>query len=182
MLVLEEVVGLLHPAAEVEDGQADDGAEGEGHPPSPLAHGRLREETLEDDHRQQGEQLAQDDRDELEAGEEVAAARVGDLGEVRRAGAELAPERQALDDAGHHQEDGSGDADGLVAGLKAMASEPAAIRETDRVSAARRPRRSAYSPSTQAPRGRIRKPMANTTAVDSSCAVASWAGKKAAAK
>ena len=117
-LVLEEVVGLLHPAAEVEDRQADEGAEDEGHPPSPLAHGRLGEETLQDDHRGQGEQLAEHDRDELEAGEEVAAARVGDLGEVRRAGAELAPEREPLGDASHHQEDGCGDADGLVAGVE----------------------------------------------------------------
>jgi hypothetical protein len=66
--------------------------------------------------------------------------------------------------------------------LKAIAIEPADINETESVSAARRPRRSAYRPSTQPPSGRIRKPIAKTTAVDSSCAVASCAGKKAPAK
>ena len=73
---------------------------------------------LQDDHRRQGEQLTEHDRDELEAGEEAAPARVGDLGEVRRAGAELATEREPLRDARRHQEEGSGDADGLVAGVQ----------------------------------------------------------------
>jgi len=102
-LVLEEVVGLVHPAAEVEDRQADHGAEGERHPPAPGAHGRLGEEVLQDDHRRQGQQLTEHDRDELEAGEEAAPARVGDLGEVRRAGAELATEREPLGDARRHR-------------------------------------------------------------------------------
>ena len=67
-------------------------------------------------------------------------------------------------------------------GVTAMTSEPAAITVTDRVSADRRPCRSAYRPRIQPPIGRIRNPTAKTAAVESSCAVVSPSGKNAFAK
>ncbi|MNN33588.1 hypothetical protein D3C81_1473530 [compost metagenome] len=63
-----------------------------------------------------------------------------------------------------------------------MISEPKHISSTDSSSAALRPLRSAYTPISQPPMGRMRKPMANTAAVFSSCAVRSPCGKKALAK
>jgi len=58
-----------------------------------------------------------------------------------------------------------------------MTSDPAAIIVTDRVSAARRPNRSAYRPRSQPPTGRMMKPTAKTPAVLSSCAVGLPLGK-----
>jgi hypothetical protein len=51
-----------------------------------------------------------------------------------------------------------------------MISEPAHMSETESVSPAFRPFRSAYMPISQAPTGRITKPTANTAA-----ALRSWA-------
>ena len=64
----------------------------------------------------------------------------------------------------------------------AIATEPAHISETESVSPALRPLRSAYTPISQPPIGRIRKPTANTSAELNSWAVRSPAGKKAWAK
>ena len=63
-----------------------------------------------------------------------------------------------------------------------MSSEPAAISSTERVSATRRPTRSAMRPKYQAPIGRMRKPIAKTRAALINCAVASAFGKKTGAK
>lgn len=63
-----------------------------------------------------------------------------------------------------------------------MSSALADISDTLRVSAGRRPRRSANRPSSQPPTGRMKKPTAKMAAVFSSCAVASPWGKNAAAK
>ncbi|MCY1436652.1 hypothetical protein D9M71_527830 [compost metagenome] len=63
-----------------------------------------------------------------------------------------------------------------------MTSEPAHMSNTDAISAALRPLRSAYRPISQPPIGRMRKPTAKIAAVLSSCAVESPAGKKALAK
>jgi len=52
-----------------------------------------------------------------------------------------------------------------------MPSDPAPIRLTERVNAARRPNWSAYLPKIQPPSGRTRNPTAKMPAVFNSCAV-----------
>ena len=67
-------------------------------------------------------------------------------------------------------------------GRTAIIKEPAHIISTEMIIAVRRPCVSAIQPNSQPPRGRMKKPAANTPAVLRSCVVRSPAGKKAAAK
>jgi len=64
-----EVRRLVHRAAQVEHDQRGGRADEEGHPPAPGVHLVLGERLLQHDQHHQGEQLAHDDRDVLEAGE-----------------------------------------------------------------------------------------------------------------
>jgi hypothetical protein len=84
------VVGPVHGAPQVEDDEAQDGADDQRDPPGPRGERLLGEELLQHDQHGQGQQLADDDRDVLEAGVEAAPARGRDLGQVGGAGAELA--------------------------------------------------------------------------------------------
>ena len=53
-----------------------------------------------------------------------------------------------------------------------------AIAATEKVSAARRPRRSPIWPTSAPPTGRMRKPTAKMPNAASTCATGSWLGKK----
>ena len=119
--------GFLHGAPQPQDHQGSHAADGERDTPAPLAEVALGHDVLQDDQHQQGQHLAADQGDVLEAGEEAAALGGGSLGHVRGAGAVLAAHREALDQADENQHHQGPDAHLFVVGRSAMAKEPADI-------------------------------------------------------
>ena len=97
--------GLLHGAAEPQDNEGRDATDGERDAPAPLTQVALGYDVLQDHQDQEGQHLAADQGDVLEAGEEAAALGGCGLGHVGCAGAVLATNGEALDDADQHQQD-----------------------------------------------------------------------------
>ena len=102
----QEGGALVDPPADDEDHHRQQATDHEGYAPAPGLQVRPGHHVLQDDQHGQGGQLAHDQGGELEARPEAAPGLAGHLRHVGGAGAVLAAERQALDQAGRHQADG----------------------------------------------------------------------------
>jgi hypothetical protein len=103
--------GLVHGPAQPQDDQGGDGTDRERDAPAPRLEVGLAERGLEDHEREEREDLPAHERHVLEAREEAAALRGGDLGHVGGARAVLAAHGEALQQARRVHEDGGPHAD-----------------------------------------------------------------------
>lgn len=118
LLGVLEALRLGQATPDVEDDDGEHRAQREGDAPAPFVQRRLGHGRLKDQEDADGEKLSGDQRDILEGREEAAAILARHLGEIGRAGAIFAPDRQALHQARDHQQRRRRQADGGIAGRR----------------------------------------------------------------
>ncbi|KAF1070092.1 MAG: hypothetical protein GAK45_00912 [Pseudomonas citronellolis] len=106
--------GLVQRTTQIEGDHRGDGARHERNPPAPAAQFIGAEQLLQNHHHQHGEQLAADQGDVLERGEEAALPLERDFAHVGGAGAVLAAHRQPLEQPREQQQARGEDTDGFV--------------------------------------------------------------------
>ncbi|MNZ37803.1 hypothetical protein D3C78_552600 [compost metagenome] len=114
LFLLGEGGGFFHATTQVQGHDRAQGADHERYAPAPGIQLLGGQGLLQDDQHRQGDELAGDQGHVLEAGEETTTLFGRHLAQVGGRGAVFATHRQALHQAGDHQQDRGGNADGFI--------------------------------------------------------------------